>query len=328
MWGGILGDDGIEHIEIGQTEVGLAFLRFQYALVELKERGVLLAVCSKNHQAAVLDVLDNHPDMLLRASDFVAVVANYEDKVSNLMTIRERLNLGFDSFVFLDDSPFERDIIRNALPDIQVPDLAEDPANVVKELARWNMFEGRAATAEDRARLGLYQADAGREALKARFTGLEDYLRELAMVADVLSFDSFTLPRVLQLIQRSNQFNLTTIRYSQAELVEITRDQKAEAFCVRLLDRLGDNGVIAVADSPSCRTGHGYRHLGYELPGTRPKRRGVHCPGSRATCARCGVHAGHRSICPDQEERPCGGPLSASGLFSVGADRHGSTFTS
>ena len=245
MWGGILGDDGIEHIEIGQTEVGLAFLRFQYALVELKERGVLLAVCSKNHQAAVLDVLENHPDMLLRASDFVAVVANYEDKASNLMNIRERLNLGFDSFVFLDDSPFERDIIRNALPDIQVPDLAEDPANVVKELARWNMFEGRTTTAEDRARLGLYQADASREALKAKFTGLEDYLRELAMVADVLPFDAFTLPRVLQLIQRSNQFNLTTIRYSQADLVEITRDQEAEAFCVRLLDRLGDNGVIA-----------------------------------------------------------------------------------
>jgi len=245
MWGGILGDDGIEHIEIGQTEVGLAFLRFQYALVELKERGVLLAVCSKNHQAAVMDVLENHPDMLLRASDFVTVVANYEDKVSNLMTIRERLNLGLDSFVFLDDSPFERDIIRNALPDIQVPDLAEDPANVVKELARWNMFEGRAATAEDRARLGLYQADAGREALKAKFTGLEDYLRDLEMVAEVLPFDGFTLPRVLQLIQRSNQFNLTTIRYTQAELAEITRDQYAEAFCVRLLDRLGDNGVIA-----------------------------------------------------------------------------------
>jgi FkbH-like protein len=245
MWGGILGDDGIENIEIGQTEVGLAFLRFQYALLELKERGVLLAVCSKNHQAAVLDVLDNHPDMMLRASDFVIVIANYEDKVSNLMTIRERLNLGFDSFVFLDDSPFERDIIRNALPDIQVPDLAEDPANVVKELACWNLFEGRAATAEDRARLGLYQADASREALKAKFTGLEDYLRDLDMAAEVLPFDGFTLPRVLQLIQRSNQFNLTTIRYSHADLVEITQDQKAEAFCVRLLDRLGDNGVIA-----------------------------------------------------------------------------------
>lgn len=245
MWGGILGDDGIENIEIGQTEVGLAFLRFQYALIELKERGVLLAVCSKNNQTAVLDVLENHPDMLLRTSDFVAVVANYDDKVSNLMTIRERLNLGFDSFVFLDDSPFERDIIRNALPDIQVPDMAEDPANVVKELARWNMFEGRAATAEDRARLGLYQADASREALKAKFTGLEDYLRNLQMVAEVLPFDGFNLPRVLQLIQRSNQFNLTTIRYSQGELAEIACDPKAEAFCVRLLDRLGDNGVIA-----------------------------------------------------------------------------------
>ena len=245
MWGGILGDDGIERIEIGQTEVGLAFLRFQQALVELKERGVLLAVCSKNHESAVLDVLESHPDMLLRASDFVAIVANYDDKATNIMTIRDRLNLGLDSFVFLDDSPFERDIIRKALPNIQVPDLPEDPANVVKELARWNMFEGRAATAEDRARLTLYQADASREALKAKFTGLDDYLRELAMTAEILPFNAFTLPRVLQLVQRSNQFNLTTIRYSETELTEISRDRNAEAFSLRLVDRLGDNGVIA-----------------------------------------------------------------------------------
>jgi FkbH-like protein len=245
MWGGILGDDGIERIEIGHTEVGLAFLRFQQALVEIRERGVLLAVCSKNHESAVLDALDNHPDMLLRSSDFVAIVANYDDKVSGLMAIRERLNIGFDSFVFLDDSPFERDIVRNAVPEIQVPDLAEDPADVVKSLAPWNLFEGRAATTEDHARLALYQADAGRKILKARFAGLGDYLRDLSMIGEVLPIDAFTLPRVSQLIQRSNQFNLTTIRYSEPDLAAIDHDQNAEAFCLRLTDRLGDNGVIA-----------------------------------------------------------------------------------
>jgi FkbH-like protein len=254
MWGGILGDDGPENIEIGQTEVGLVFSRLQRTLMELKDRGVLLAVCSKNLREQVLDVLDNHPDMLLRTRDFVQIVANHEDKVSGIRVIRETLNIGLDSFVFLDDSPFERNMVREALPQVQVPELPEEAANIGSALARWHLFEGRAATAEDRARLDYYQADTARDGLKGKYEGLDAYLEALAMKAEVRGFDGYTLPRVHQLVQRSNQFNLTTIRYSEAELASLVSDPAADTISIRLTDRFGDNGIVVTAilreDSP------------------------------------------------------------------------------
>jgi FkbH-like protein len=245
MWGGILGDDGIDRLELGHTEVGLVFRRFQQALVELRNRGVLLAICSKNDERLVLDVLDNHPDMVLRRDDFVAVVANYDDKVGNILMIRDRLNISLDSLVFFDDSPFERERVRRALPDVQVPDLPEDPAGVLDALARWNLFEGHHATIEDRQRRALYQADNQRQAIREQHENVEEYLADLHMEAEVRPFEPFTLPRVLQLVQRSNQFNLTTIRYSDGELKVMATDRSTHTFSVRLLDRLGDNGVIA-----------------------------------------------------------------------------------
>jgi HAD superfamily phosphatase (TIGR01681 family) len=152
LWGGILADCGIDGIEIGHTEVGLAFTRFQQYLAELKRRGILLAICSKNNLAPVMSVLDSHPEMALRSDDFAAIVANYDDKASNICTIQEKLNIGFDSFVFLDDSKFERDLVRSTLPAVQVPELPEDPAGYLGAIAAWNMFEGGVTTAEDRKR--------------------------------------------------------------------------------------------------------------------------------------------------------------------------------
>lgn len=245
MWGGILAEDGADRIEIGQTELGLAFQRFQLMLLELKTRGVLLAVCSKNDQANVEDVLRNHPDMILRLDDFAACVANFGDKASNISAIRQRLNLGLDSFVFLDDTAFERALVRTAFPAIQVPDLSTDPADFIGDLARWNIFEGRSATSEDLARLAYYQADDQRAAIRAKYQGLDDFIAELAMEAHVLPFDGFAMPRVLQLVQRSNQFNLTTVRYSETELRQLAANDDVAAFCIRLNDRLGDNGIIA-----------------------------------------------------------------------------------
>jgi FkbH-like protein len=246
LWGGILGDDGLEGIEIGPAEVGLAFHRFQRSLVELKNRGLLLAICSKNNHDNVMAVLREHPDMVLRKDDFVAVVANYDDKASNLIALQKILSLGFDSFVFLDDSPYERDLVRQAFPKIQVPNLPEDAANFTAELARWNVFESKPATAEDLERLSYYQQDIERSAIRSKYSGLNDFLVDLAMRAEVLPFDAFTLPRVQQLVQRSNQFNLTTIRHNEAALKTYASDTRYSCFCLRLVDRLGDNGIIAV----------------------------------------------------------------------------------
>jgi len=245
MWGGILAEDGRDAIEIGQTEVGLAFHRFQLFLLELKARGVLLAICSKNEQANVEDVLDNHPDMMLRRSDFVACIANFGDKASNIMAIREKLNIGFDSLVFLDDTAFERALVRQALPQVQVPELPDDPAGFIADLSRWNLFEGRSATQEDLARLAYYKADDQRETLRSKYGGLDEFVADLRMKADIQPINSFALPRVYQLVQRSNQFNLTTIRHSEEELRRYDSDPDTSAFCIRLSDRLGDNGIIA-----------------------------------------------------------------------------------
>jgi FkbH-like protein len=245
MWGGILAEDGADHIEIGQSELGLTFQRFQLSLLELKARGVLLAVCSKNDHENVVNVLKDHPDMILHLGDFAAVLANFGDKASNINAIREKLNLGLDSFVFLDDTAFERELVRTAFPQIQVPELSVDPADFIGDLARWNLFEARSATSEDLARLAYYQADDRRQAIKAKFHGLDEFVAELAMEAHVQPFDSFTLPRALQLVQRSNQFNLTTIRHNEADLLQFSRDSNVIPFCIRLSDRLGDNGIIA-----------------------------------------------------------------------------------
>ncbi len=245
LWGGILGDDGPDLIELGAVGVGHAFQRVQQSLAELKNRGVLLAVCTKNDRAAVDEVLKTHPYLIIKHGDFAAISANFTDKATNILAIRDQLNLGLDAFVFLDDSAFERDQVRQILPDVQVPELPTDPADVIQALARWNLFEGYAATtAEDRERHRFYQADMSREVLRVGRTDLESYLVGLEMEAEALPFDAFTLPRVVQLFQRSNQFNLTTIRYSREELEALVADG-AVGFSIRLVDRVGDNGIIA-----------------------------------------------------------------------------------
>jgi FkbH-like protein len=288
MWGGIVGDDGPDLIELGPTDVGHAFQRFQQTLAELKRRGVLLAVCSKNDPALVEDVLTTHPDLILRRDDFCVVTANFTDKPTNILAIRERLNLGLDTFVFLDDSPFERSQVRELLPDVQVPDLPADPADMIAALARWNLFEGRAATGEDRDRHRYYQADTGREALRVASGDLQSYLAGLDMEAEARAFDAFTLPRVVQLLSRSNQFNLTTIRYAREELDAMCAQEGVTGFSLRLVDRFGDNGIIAVVilraeggdglvDSwvMSCRVlGRGVEELILELIVDEAKRRG------------------------------------------------------
>lgn len=245
MWGGILAEDGANLLEMGQTELGLAYLRFQLGLAQLKQRGILLAICSKNDFNNVLGVLDNHPDMVLRRDDFATIVANFDDKATNLMTIREQLNIGYDSMVFLDDTPFERDLVRTALPQIQVPELSDDPANFLADMARWNLFEALPSTDEDLARSDYYRANIAREEIRASFQGLDDFIADLRMTADILPLDAYTLPRAQQLVMRSNQFNLTTIRYNNDELAEIANDREVDSFCIRLADRLGDNGIVA-----------------------------------------------------------------------------------
>lgn len=246
LWGGVIGDDGVDGIALGHTGDGEPFVRLQQFVRELKRRGIVLAVCSKNNEDAALKPFREHPEMVLKEEDIAVFVANWNTKVDNIRTIQQTLNIGFDSMVFLDDNPFERNIVRQYLPDVIVPELPEDPADYVRAITELNLFETSSFTKEDRERADLYREEASRKKLESSFTNVEDYLKSLEMKIAVRPFDAMQLPRVAQLIQRSNQFNLTTRRYGAPECEALMRDPNADALYVRLEDRFGDYGLISV----------------------------------------------------------------------------------
>jgi FkbH-like protein len=248
LWGGTVGDDGVEGIRIGPLGEGEAFEAFQSYLRELRRRGLLLAVCSKNDRQTALRAFREHPDMVLREEDIAVFVANWDNKADNLRAIQATLNVGFDSMVFLDDNPFERNLVRQFLPEVAVPELPEDPANYVSCLSALNFFETSGTSSLDGDRTAAYRHQARRESARLAFASLDDYLRSLEMKAALARFDRFHLPRIAQLIQRSNQFNLTTRRYCEAECESLMRDVNGSfPFWISLADQFGDNGLILVA---------------------------------------------------------------------------------
>ncbi|MFL5740263.1 MAG: HAD-IIIC family phosphatase, partial [Flavisolibacter sp.] len=245
LWGGIIGDDGIENIQVGNLGLGKAFSNFQLWLKNLKERGIILAVSSKNTEEIAKDVFLNHPEMVLRMEDIAVFAVNWETKVDNIRFIQSVLNIGFDSIVFLDDNPFERSIVRENIPGITVPDLPEDPAEYLACLQSLNLFETTSFTEEDAQRTKQYQEEAGRTILQKSFTSEEEFLESLDMVAEVKPVDQFSLPRVAQLTQRSNQFNLRTVRYTEEEVKQIIVDPSRSVLTISLKDKFGDYGLIS-----------------------------------------------------------------------------------
>ena len=245
-WGGIIGDDGIENIQIGSLGIGKAFSEFQYWIKKLKNRGIIVAVCSKNTESIAKEPFEKHPDMVLRLDDISVFVANWENKADNIRHIQSILNIGFDSMVFLDDNPFERNIVRENLPDVTVPELPEDPAEYLEYLYTLNLFETVSFSSEDSERTKMYQIESQRAKVQQKFTNEEDFLKSLDMVSLVEPFTKFNKPRVAQLSQRSNQFNLRTIRYTDADIETIATSDKHFTFTFTLEDKYGDNGLICV----------------------------------------------------------------------------------
>lgn len=243
-WGGIIGDDGIENIQIGSLGIGKAFSEFQYWIKKLKNRGVIIAVCSKNTESVAKEPFEKHPDMVLRLEDISVFIANWDNKADNIRQIQHILNIGFDSMVFLDDNPFERNLVRENIPEICVPELPEDPAEYLEFLYGLNLFETVSFSSEDTARTKLYQVEAERVKSFQKFTNEDDFLKNLEMVSKVAPFNRFNTPRVAQLSQRSNQFNLRTVRYSEAEIERISKSDNYATFSFTLEDKFGDNGLI------------------------------------------------------------------------------------
>jgi FkbH-like protein len=247
LWGGVIGEEGVEGIQIGQgSGVGEAFLSVQKFALDLARRGIILAVCSKNEEANALAAFDQHPEMLLRKADIACFVANWQDKASNLREIARRLNIGIDSLVFVDDNPAEREIIRRELPMVAVPELPDDPALYARRIADAGYFESIKFTQEDLVRTAAYQAQQQREGLKETATDIEGFLKSLQMQLKWGRVDRTSLPRVVQLINKTNQFNLTTRRYTQADVESFSEDRNKIALYFRLIDKFGDNGIIAV----------------------------------------------------------------------------------
>ena len=247
LWSGVIGDDGLEGIVLGQGSAeGEAFLALQAYALEQARRGIILAVCSKNDEANALAPFDQHPEMLLKRADLACFVANWDDKARNIREIAKRLNIGLDSLVFVDDNPFERNLVRAELPMVAVPELPDEPALYARCLAEAGYFEGLGVTDEDRERTLQYQANAARESFQTEATDLESYLRGLEMQLVWRRFDRIGMARIVQLINKTNQFNLTTRRYTQAEVEKVIEDERAFGLQLRLLDRFGDNGIIAI----------------------------------------------------------------------------------
>ena len=247
IWGGVVGDDGWEGIQLGHgLGIGKAFTEFQQWVKKMRERGIILAVCSKNDEDKAKEPFEKNPEMVLKMDDIAVFIVNWENKADNIRTIQQILNIGFDSMVFIDDNPFERNMVRENVPGICVPEMPEDQGEWLEYLYSLNLFDTAAYSNADKDRTKQYQIEAKRLQASQRFTNEADFLQSLEMVSVVEGFTPFNTPRVAQLSQRSNQFNLRTVRYTDAEIASLGKNDCYACFSFTLEDKFGDNGLICV----------------------------------------------------------------------------------
>jgi FkbH-like protein len=246
LWGGVIGDDGPENIKIGrETAVGEAYTAFQEYCLMLRSRGILLAVCSKNDEETAKHGFE-HPDSVLKLSHFSAFRANWEPKHENLTAIAKELNLGIDSLVFVDDNPAERALVASQLPMVAVPDVGSDVTRFIPALEAGGYFETVRVSAEDFSRADTYAANSQRALLKSKFRDYGEYLDSLQMTAEIDAFKPVYLDRITQLTNKTNQFNLTTRRYTAAEIQKMSLDPAYITLYGKLTDAFGDNGLVSV----------------------------------------------------------------------------------
>lgn len=246
LWGGIIGDDGVDNLELGlETALGEAYYYFQLYIKSLKERGIILAICSKNELSSAKIGL-SHPNSVLKESDFSLIKANWEPKDQNILAISKELNIGLDSLVFIDDNPAERDLIQQSLPEVTVPNIGSDPCDFKTHLDHAGYFETVGISDDDKKRTTLYKENIKRESQQSAFTNYDDYLKSLCMKAEIDNFKPIYLDRITQLINKTNQFNLTTQRLTSQEVETIASSSDHIAVYGKLKDKFGDNGLVSV----------------------------------------------------------------------------------
>ncbi len=247
LWGGVIGEDGMSGIKLGTSYPGSTFLSFQEEILNLHDRGVILALCSKNNLADVLQVLREHPDMLLREKHFASWQINWDDKVTNLRRIANELNIGLDSFVFVDDSDFETGFVRENLPDVEVVQMPKSGSAFRAEFTRRGFFDSLTFSAEDQRRNEMYGDNRQRKQIEATSGSLQEFLAKLELEVDIGRPSELEIPRVAQLTQKTNQFNLTTRRYTEADIRAFLSNPGADVFALRLKDKVADMGLVGVA---------------------------------------------------------------------------------
>jgi FkbH-like protein len=247
LWGKIVGEEGLGGIEIGSTYPGSCYQAFQREILNLHDRGIILALCSKNNEEDILEVLRQHPEMVLREENFATWQINWDDKVTNLKRIAGELSIGLDSLVFADDSPFECNMVRSQLPQIKVIELSDPPSTFASSLLISGCFDSLTQTSEDRNRNRMYRDQAKRMPLSQTSSSLEEYLAKLGMEIEIgVAFEQY-IPRIAQLTQKTNQFNLTTHRYSESDIFSFAEDPGHEVIYIKLKDEISELGLIGVA---------------------------------------------------------------------------------
>lgn len=247
LWGGIVGEDGINGIAIGGDYPGNAFLLFQQLIEKLGEQGIILSVCSKNNLTDIVQMWNEHPTNILKEKHFSALKINWNNKAENIRELADELNIGLDSMIFFDDNPSERELIKSVLPQVFVPDFPEYPyqlPNFIKEIAE-NYFSVYTLTIEDIAKTEQYKANAQRNNFISSFQNMDDYLANLEMILEIKEINDSTLSRVVQLIQKTNQFNLTTKRYTDVEILNFL-ELGYQIYTLNVKDKFGDNGLTGV----------------------------------------------------------------------------------
>ncbi|MDB5525370.1 MAG: HAD-superfamily phosphatase, subfamily IIIC/FkbH-like domain protein [Rhizobium sp.] len=247
IWGGVIGDDGISGIRLGQNSAeGEAFVAFQNFVLKLRERGIVLAVCSKNTDAVARGPFLNHPEMILKEQHMAVFQANWNDKATNIRSIAETLNLGLESLAYVDDNPAERERVRQELPLVSTIEVGEDPSFFIERVSKSGLFDHLPLNSDDLARANSYEGRAKVADIRARIGNYEDYLKSLEMRMTIAPFDDVGCPRIVQLINKSNQFNLTTRRYNEEDVRRMQQDANVLGWQVRLDDKFAQHGMIGV----------------------------------------------------------------------------------
>jgi FkbH-like protein len=248
LWGGILGEDGIENLKIGDAYPGLAYLHFQEAILEAANAGIILAICSKNNEEDALEVFEKHPFQLIKLNNISAYRINWQDKATNIQELADELNIGLDSIVFIDDNPAERERVKQMHPEVIVPDFPPSPFLMVSYFKKIyeDHFQAYKLTNEDLSKTSQYIANSERNIFKKSFTTVEEYLKSLEMELTIYEASIFTIPRIAQMTQKTNQFNLTTFRYTDDDIKN--KIKKGELIhCLSVKDKFGDNGIAVLS---------------------------------------------------------------------------------